>query len=156
MLSSNIVAAQANSFSGEGNPFENADNYLTDTSLQQNSQSGGVADFGGTSGGSSFSGMRPSRVDSLDKLFQFVTYYLRLMLPLIVSLAVVVIIFNVFKYFILKGDSAESHKQGATYIMFAVIALAAILSLWGLVRLVQNTFGFTSFQFVPQIQKSDV
>lgn len=156
-LTTGVAFAQVNPYEGMGTPKSNPENF-GEPGLQYSQPPAPAGFFGvNSTGGANFSGTtRPSRVDSLDKVFAFIAYYIRLILPLIVSLAVLFIVFNIFKYFIVKGDSPEAHKEGARYILFAVIALAVMLSLWGLVRLVQNTFGFNSFQFVPQIQNSDV
>lgn len=158
LLSAGTVFAQGNSYSGLGDPWNNQNNFIQGPSVQysQTPAPGGFFGVNSIGGGGFSGGFRPSRIDSIEDVFAFIAYYIRLILPLIVSLAVLFIVFNIFKYFIVRGDSPEAHKEGARYILFAIIALAVMLSIWGLVRVVQGTFGFNSFQFVPQIQSTDL
>jgi len=64
--------------------------------------------------------------------------YLNQILFLLIGLSVVVFVYNIFKYFIkADADRAEAGK----YVMYSVIGFFVILSMWGLVNILQNTFG---------------
>ena len=56
---------------------------------------------------------------------------------LIIALAVVTFIWNVYKYFIVADP--ENRGEASKYVMFSVIGLFVILSFWGLVNIVSNT-----------------
>jgi uncharacterized membrane protein YuzA (DUF378 family) len=64
--------------------------------------------------------------------------YLNQILFLLIGLAVVVFVYYVFKYFIQPN---EDRKQAGQYVMYSVIGFFVILSMWGLVNILQNTFG---------------
>ncbi len=59
------------------------------------------------------------------------------LIVLMMGIAVVMFIYYVIKYFI-KADSER--KEGAAYVMYALIGFFVILSMWGLVNILQNTF----------------
>ncbi len=63
---------------------------------------------------------------------------------LLVSLAVIYIIWNVVQYFI-KGSSGEegSRTKAGMGILWGIVGLAVILSIWGLVGILTNTFRTT-------------
>jgi hypothetical protein len=63
--------------------------------------------------------------------------YLDNILLLIMAVAVVMFVWYVFKYFI-KADSDK--KEAGTYVMYSLIGFFVILSMWGLVRILTNTF----------------
>ncbi len=65
--------------------------------------------------------------------------YLKDAMYLIIALAVVMFVWNVFQYFIKSDDVAEK-KEAAQYVMWSVIGFFVILSLWGLVNIVKKTF----------------
>jgi mannose/fructose/N-acetylgalactosamine-specific phosphotransferase system component IID len=60
-------------------------------------------------------------------------------IPLLIALGVVYFVWGVVRYMI--GDSEEAKKKGKDGIIFGIIGLAVIISLWGLVTIVLNTFG---------------
>jgi len=60
--------------------------------------------------------------------------------PLIVSLAVVYFLFGIVKYLISAGDETR-RKESIKVITFGLIALFVMVSVWGLVSLITNTFG---------------
>lgn len=66
------------------------------------------------------------------------TDYLNEILFLLMGVAIVMFTFYVIKYFI--RPDAERKEAGA-YVMYAVIGFFVILSFWGIVNILQNTFG---------------
>lgn len=56
---------------------------------------------------------------------------------LIIALAVLTFIWNVYKYFIVSDP--ENRGEASKYVMFSVIGLFVILSFWGLVNILSNT-----------------
>jgi len=64
--------------------------------------------------------------------------YFNHILFLLIGLAVVLFVWNVIKYYIrADADRAEAGK----YVMYSLIGFFVMLSLWGLVNILQNTFG---------------
>ncbi len=62
-----------------------------------------------------------------------------LVVQLAISLAVVWIIVNIVRYLIASNDP-EKRKAGGFAILWGVVGLFAILSIWGLVYLLTNSF----------------
>jgi hypothetical protein len=59
---------------------------------------------------------------------------------LLVALAIVYIIYAVVQYFIKGNEGDESRRAAGMQIFYGIVGLAIIISLWGLVNLVLNTF----------------
>ena len=72
---------------------------------------------------------------TLKTMATLVTEYLNIGLMLIISLAVVVFVWNVFKYFFVETD----HKEAGMYVMYSVIGFFIIFSFWGLVAILRNS-----------------
>ncbi len=91
---------------------------------QQYSQQGGLRDINGVA--------------------QKATYIGDLVIGLAIALAVVWIIINVIRYLIAGGE--EDRKKGGMAILYGVIGLFVILSIWGLVSILTGTFRFAQNQ----------
>lgn len=61
---------------------------------------------------------------------------------LLFALAFIFFLWGVFKYFILGGASDETREEGKKFIVWGIVALAVMVSVWGLVNLLVDTFGF--------------
>jgi len=72
--------------------------------------------------------------------------YLNQALFLLIGLSVIVFVYNVFKYFIKPN---EKHDEAGQYVMYSVIGFFVILSMWGLVNILQNTFGLGNGSYTP-------
>lgn len=64
--------------------------------------------------------------------------YANQILVLLMGAAVVMFVFYIIKYYI-KADADRS--AGGQYVMWSLIGFFVILSFWGLVNILQNTFG---------------
>lgn len=74
----------------------------------------------------------------LASLITKITSYMNMILGLLMGFAILAFVYFVIKYFILPN---EDRKQAGSYVMYSVIGFFIILSFWGLVNIVQNTFG---------------
>ena len=63
-------------------------------------------------------------------------------IPLIFALAVAGFVWGVVQFFILGADDEKKKETGKQFILWGIIALAVMVSIWGLVRIVGSTFGF--------------
>ena len=61
---------------------------------------------------------------------------------LIIALAVVTFVWNIYRYFIVSDP--ENRKEASKYVMFSVIGLFVILSFWGLVNILSNTLNLNT------------
>ncbi len=67
-----------------------------------------------------------------------ITSLLNSVLPVLVALGVVYFVWGVVQYMI--GGDDEAKKKGKDQIIYGIIGLVVIVSLWGLVYLVVDTF----------------
>lgn len=71
---------------------------------------------------------------------------------LLIAAAVIFIIWNVVVYLI-KGSEEDARKKAASSILWGVVGLFIILSIWGLVNILMNTFHTeTGNNQIPQVQ----
>ncbi|MBI5139709.1 hypothetical protein HZA26_03830 [Candidatus Nomurabacteria bacterium] len=70
--------------------------------------------------------------------------------PLIFALAIVMFIWGSVNFFILNADEEAKRSQGKQFMIWGVIALAVMVSVWGLVRILGNTFNIN--YGVPQVK----
>jgi hypothetical protein len=87
-------------------------------------------------------------------LFNFVGVVLNRIVPLLISVAIVYFIWQVFQYTI-AGDE-EKKAQAKTHIIYGIVGLFVMVSVWGLVAILQSTFGTSGVtgsigQQLPQI-----
>ncbi|MCX6753078.1 MAG: hypothetical protein NTW62_01865 [Candidatus Nomurabacteria bacterium] len=64
------------------------------------------------------------------------------LVPLFIALGVVYFIWGVISYAISKEEEAK--KEGKARIIYGLIALLVIVSIWGLVSILQSSFGISS------------
>lgn len=74
-----------------------------------------------------------------DSLVSKITRLGNTFVTLLISFAVIYIIYNVVRYLIAGGDP-EKRKEGGMGILWGVVGLFVILSIWGLVAILTNTF----------------
>ena len=67
------------------------------------------------------------------------------------GLAIVFLLWNVFQI-IVHGEDVEERSKLKTQVFWSIIAIAVMVSLWGLVAIFTNTFG-VSF-IIPQLDTS--
>jgi mannose/fructose/N-acetylgalactosamine-specific phosphotransferase system component IID len=59
--------------------------------------------------------------------------------PVLISLGIVYLVWGIVQYMI--GDSEEAKTKGKERVIFGIVGLAIIISVWGLVSIVTRTFG---------------
>jgi Type IV secretion system pilin len=66
----------------------------------------------------------------------------RIIVPMVFAIAFLVFIWGVFQAFILNGSDVEKQKNGRSLVLYGVLGFFFMLSVWGLTRVLVNTFGF--------------
>ncbi|MEN9912984.1 MAG: hypothetical protein RLY66_392 [Candidatus Parcubacteria bacterium] len=75
---------------------------------------------------------------TLASLIDLIITYANRILVLMMGIAVVMFVYHVIKYFIMAD---AERKEAGPYVMWSLIGFFVILSMWGLVNILQNTFG---------------
>jgi hypothetical protein len=84
-----------------------------------------------------------------DTLSLFNTF-LNALIGLFITLAIVIFFWGLIKYLWDVGGS-EDKSEGLQIMMYGVIAIFVMVSIWGIIRLLQNTFQVTSTDpIIPQ------
>lgn len=68
--------------------------------------------------------------------------YFQLAVTLIIGLAFLTFVWNVYQYFFTEKDK----KEAGMYVLYSVIGFFVILSIWGLVAVLRNTLNLPSYQ----------
>ena len=88
------------------------------------------------------------QINRVDDLFTIVESFINRATPFLIGLAVFVIIFGVFK-FILNAANEDERKAARSYIFWGVIGVFVMISIWGLVNILYDTFGLTNNPLPP-------
>lgn len=73
-------------------------------------------------------------------LFGLLGSWVKLALPLLISIAVVYFVWNVFQFAVMATDE-DSKKTAKTQMIWGIIGIFVMVSVWGLVGILQSTFG---------------
>lgn len=84
-------------------------------------------------------------VDSLGTFLLQIIYFIdRYLVPIIFALAFVVFLWGVYSTFIAGANNEEKRQEGQRLVMYGLIGFFLMLSVWGIVNLLINSFGFGS------------
>ena len=65
-----------------------------------------------------------------------------IIIPVLVSFAFIAFLWGVVKYFFIEGGSEEAHKTGRQFIVWGLIGMVVLFSVWGIVHILLDTLGF--------------
>jgi hypothetical protein len=72
-------------------------------------------------------------------------------IPLIFALATVMFVWGAVNFFIINADEEAKRAEGKQFMVWGIVALAVMLSVWGLVGIVSSTFGING-NILPQVK----
>ena len=72
-------------------------------------------------------------------------------IPFIFAIAVVMFVWGAVKFFIINADEEKKRQEGKQFMIWGIIALAVMLSVWGLVGILGTTFGLNT-SVLPQVR----
>ena len=67
------------------------------------------------------------------------------LVPLLFAIAFIVFLYGVAKTYIFSAGEAEKVSEGHRLILWGIIGFVVMISLWGLVNVVANTFGLWGY-----------
>jgi hypothetical protein len=87
----------------------------------------------------------------IDKVIGFASCVLmKMVVPLLFSLATLTFIWGVYQYFI-NPDNETKREKGKGYMLWSLIGLFVMLSMWGIVAIFTDTFGLSNA--IPQLSQ---
>ncbi len=84
--------------------------------------------------------------NNLQSLIRFVGDVLNMLIPIMIALALVAFFWGLVRY---VWSGGESHDQGRNVMIAGLVALFVMVSVWGIIRLAQNTLGINSGGALP-------
>jgi hypothetical protein len=92
-------------------------------------------------------------VNNLSDVFTLAFCILRSFWPVLITLAVIVFTMGVIKY-VANADDSTKREEGRNFMIYGIIGLFVMVSVWALVGILSNTFGFgNTTLFIPQLQE---
>ncbi len=76
---------------------------------------------------------------TVDGFLNYVIYLAGRALPLLILVAVVLLLFGIVKTFFFSS-SDDGRKEGKSFIIWGIVALFVMVSVWGLVNVLRATF----------------
>lgn len=83
-------------------------------------------------------------ISNLQQLLCKLSELLNAILPVLIALGVVFFVWGVITFVIANDEEAKT--KGRNRMIYGILGLAVIIGMWGLVRLVTNTFGLNNVQ----------
>ena len=76
-----------------------------------------------------------------------------ILVPVLFAVAFIVFLYGIARAYIFSGGDPEKVKDGHRLLMWGLIAFVVMISIWGLVNVVANTFGLAG-SFAPPTPSS--
>jgi len=73
-------------------------------------------------------------------LFLLIMSWTKIAVPILVALAVVFFLYSVFSFFVMTGEDEEKKKKAKSNMIWGIVAIFVMVSVWGLVGILQSTF----------------
>ena len=113
------------------------------------SVSGGGSYFGFSLGGGSAGGLGLC-TSNICSVATTILYLINsVLVPLLFAVAFIVFLYGVAKTYIFSAGEADKVSEGHRLILWGIIGFVVMISLWGLVNVVANTFGLWGYGAPP-------
>lgn len=90
---------------------------------------------------------------AFDTLISNISLTVGKIIPLLVGIAVLIFLWGVLKYILSGADDPDKRKEARGFMVWGIVAIFVMISVWGLVGLLSNTLGVsgTSAPKTPQV-----
>ncbi len=82
---------------------------------------------------------------NIQSVFLLFSNLLNALIGMLITVAIVVFFWGLIKYLLSSGSTEEAHK-GIHQMIWGVVAIFVMVSIWGLIALLQRTFGVDNNQ----------
>jgi hypothetical protein len=82
---------------------------------------------------------------NIQSIFLLFSNLLNALIGMLITVAIVVFFWGLIKYLLHDGSSEDAHK-GVYQMIWGVVAIFVMVSIWGLIALLQRTFGVDNNQ----------
>lgn len=89
-------------------------------------------------------------VENADDLFRLVEDILRQLVPILIAFAVIILLFAIISY-IRAGEDEEKRGKARNLMIYGIIGLFVMISIWGLVAILIGTFGLNEGVPDPEV-----
>lgn len=91
------------------------------------------------------------QMDSIGNIFNWASCTLvNSVIPFLITLATVSFIWGVIQY-LMNPENEEKRKKGKSFVVWGLIGLFVMISVWGLVGVLSDTFGIKTL--IPQLSQ---
>ena len=73
------------------------------------------------------------------------------LVPLLFAVAFIAFLYGIFLYFIAGGADEEKRSQGKQLAIWGIVGFFVMVSVWGLVNIIRNTFNIDAINNAPSI-----
>ena len=87
-----------------------------------------------------FAGAAGSFANTIDGLLDYINYLAKRALPLLILAALIMFLYGILRTFFIDRDHAAENK-GRSFILWGIVALFVMVSVWGLVNVLRDTTG---------------
>jgi hypothetical protein len=64
-----------------------------------------------------------------------------ILVPVLMAMCLVAFMWGVINYFFINGGKEDSRAQGRQFMIWSILALALMFSLWGVIKFLLSTLG---------------
>ena len=82
-------------------------------------------------------------VESINDLFNLTEDIINKLAPLLIAIAVIILLIGIINY-IRAGDDEEKRSKGRNEMIYGIIGLFVMVSIWGLVAILSGTFNLNN------------
>jgi hypothetical protein len=96
------------------------------------------------------------KIENLTTLINFFTCtIMNAVIPLLIALSVAGFVYGIMKFF-LNPDNEEKRKAGKGFMLWGLITLFVIVTLWGVVAIFSSTFLNGAAPILPQLPQKKI
>jgi hypothetical protein len=72
---------------------------------------------------------------------ELIQFFNGAVIPLLFSLIFLVFLWGLVQYFFIKREDPKSRAEGLQFMLWGIIGMAVVVSMWGLTKMLLSSFG---------------